>query len=290
MFKRTWLQSITPIFFAGCLASASVAQSHAQTPVPEKASAGKYLGFDRNVYPGDQALPTIAKRFSFVGYWLSNPPLEHSNTWTGKRRLIASHNLGFLVLWNGRVDREILEKVKSGTSATALGVADARAAIQAAKREGFPAGATIFLDQEDGGRLVQEQSDYLFAWTEGVSAGGFHAGAYVSGEPSPDGPGKTITTAQNIQDTVTAKHLHPIALFVYQDSCPPSNGCTLAPPPLAASGTPTAVVWQFVLSPRTNPQACRKTYASDDNCYVPDLPGIHLDLDVANERDPSHGR
>ena len=36
--------------------------------------------------------------------------------------------------------------------------------------------------------------------------------------------------------------------------------------------------------------ACMKTYASDSNCYVPELPGVHLDLDVANERDPSHGR
>jgi hypothetical protein len=33
-----------------------------------------------------------------------------------------------------------------------------------------------------------------------------------------------------------------------------------------------------------------KTYASDGNCYVPELPGVLLDLDVANEHDPSHGR
>jgi hypothetical protein len=290
MFKHTWVQSIIPLFLAGCLSCSSAAQSHANAPVTEKTVGGGYLGFDRNLYPGDQTLPAIAQRFSFVGYWLNNPPGMQSNTWTGKRLLLRSHNLGFLVLWNGRTDKEILEKAKGGTSATAFGVADAHAAIQAAKREGFPAGATLFLDQEDGGRLLQEQADYLFAWTEGVSAGDFHAGAYVSGEPVPDGPGKTITTAQNIQDTVTAKHLHPVALFVYQDSCPPSNGCTLAPPPLTASGTQGAVVWQFVLSPRTNPQACMKTYASDGNCYVPELPGVHLDLDVANERDPSHGR
>jgi hypothetical protein len=290
MFKQTWVKSIVPLFFAGCLSCSPPAQGHAKASFLEKAPGGGYLGFDRNVYPGDETLSTIAKRFSFVGYWLSNPPLTQSNTWTGKRRLIASHNLGFLVLWNGRVDKEILEKIKDGTSATALGVADAHAAIQAAKREGFPAGTTIFLDQEDGGRLVQEQSDYLFAWTEGVNAGGFRAGGYVSGEPVPDGPSKTITTAENIKEIVMEKHLHSVALFVYQDSDPPSNGCTLPPPPLTASGTPGAVVWQFALSPRTNPQASRRTYASDGNCYVPELPGVHLDLDIANERDPSHGR
>lgn len=290
MFKKTWVQRIVSLFFAGCLSCSSVAQSSAKAPASEKVSNAGYLGFDRNLYPGDQTLPTIAKYFSFVGYWLSNPPLEQSNTWIGKRSLIASHDMGFLVLWNGRLDKEILDKAKGGTPATALGANDAHAAILAAKREGFPAGTTIFLDQEQGGRLAQEQADYLFAWTEAVSAGGFHAGAYVSGEPVPDGPGKTITTAQNIQDTATAKHLHPVALFVYQDSSPPSNGCTFVPPPLTASGTPEAVVWQFALSPRTNPHARRQTYASDGNCYIPELPGVHLDLDVANERDPSHGR
>jgi hypothetical protein len=292
MFKHTWVQSIVRLFLAGCLSCSSATQGHANAPVTEKAVGGGYLGLDRNLYPGDQTLPTIAKRFSFIGYWLNSPPGTQSNTWTGKRPLLRSYNLGFLVLWNGRSDQEIVEKAKGGTSATALGVADAHAAIQAAKREGFPAGATIFLDQEEGGRLLQEQADYLFAWTEGVSAGGFHGGAYVSGVPAPDGPGKTITTAQSIKDTVTAKHLHSVALFVYQDSCPPSNGCTLAPPPLTASGTQGAIVWQFSQSPRETPrtQACMKTYASDGDCYVPELPGVYLDLDVASERDPSHGR
>jgi hypothetical protein len=292
MSKRGWVQTIVLLFFVGCLSCFSTAQSHSQTRISEKAPGGGYLGLDRNVYPGDQTLSAIAKRFSFIGYWLNNPPLEQSNTWIGKRALLESHNLGFLVLWNGRLDKEILEKAKGGTSPSALGLADAHAAIQAARREGFPAGATLFIDQEQGGRLLQEQADYLFAWTEGVSAGGFHAGAYVSGVPAADGPGKTITTAQNIKDAAAARHLHAVALFVYQDSCPPSNGCTVAPPPLTASGTQGTIVWQFSQSPREAPrtQACMKTYASDGNCYVPELPGVHLDLDVSSERDPSQGR
>ena len=291
MSRCTWVQSILPLLFAGCLLCSSVEQSHAQAGTSGKAAGGGYLGFDRNLYPGDQTLPTIAKRFAFVGYWLNNPPGTDSNTWTGKRKVLKSRNLGFLVLWNGRLDKEILDKARRGTSATALGTADAQAAIQAAKREGFPPGATLFLDQEEGGRLLQEQADYLFAWTEGVGTGAFHAGAYVSGQPVPDGPGKTITTAQNIKDVVGAKHLHPVALFVAQDSCPPSNGCTVTAPPLAASGTQGAIAWQFSQSPRRPAitRACVKTYASDGNCYVPELPGLLLDLDVATERDPSRG-
>ncbi|AFL89946.1 protein of unknown function (DUF1906) [Terriglobus roseus DSM 18391] len=291
MFKRSLVHRFTPMLFAGWLACCSVAQAHAQMGSSEK-PAGSFLGLDRNLYPGDQVLPTIAKRFAFVGYWLNNPPGMQSNGWQGKRTLIKSQNLGFLVLWNGRLDKEILAKAKRGTSAVALGKADAHDAIQAALREGFPSGATLFLDQEEGGRLLAEQADYLFAWTEAVSAGGFRAGAYVSGQPVSDGPGKTITTAQNVREVVAAKHLHPIALFVAQDSCPPSNGCTVTPPPMAASGTPGAIAWQYSQSPRRPAitRACMKTYASDGNCYVPELPGMLLDLDVAAERDPSHGR
>jgi hypothetical protein len=140
MSKQNRVQVIDSLFFAGCLSCSSVAQSSAKATASEKVSNSGYLGFDRNVYPGDQTLPIVAKRFSFVGYWLSSPPLEQSNTWIGKRSLISSHNLGFLVLWNGRLDKEILDKVKGGTTATALGANDAHAAILAAKREGFPAG------------------------------------------------------------------------------------------------------------------------------------------------------
>ncbi|HEX6465839.1 MAG TPA: hypothetical protein VFZ99_00960, partial [Terriglobales bacterium] len=42
-----------------------------------------YLGFDRNLYPGDENLALLRKTFSFTGYWLNNPPGEQSNTWLG---------------------------------------------------------------------------------------------------------------------------------------------------------------------------------------------------------------
>ena len=259
---------------------------------PRGDNDGQFLGLDRNLYPGDPVLPAIAKHFSFIGYWLNNPPGEPTNGWTGKRELLRKSGLGFLVLWNGRLDKEILRSAKSGTSAVALGRNDARDAVATAVREGFPSGATLYLDQEEGGRLLQEQADYLFAWTEGVSTGGFRPGVYASGQPVPDGPGKTITTAQNIQEVVAAKGLHSVALFVAQDSCPPSNGCTVTPPQLQNSGTPGAIAWQFSQSPRRPAitQACMKTYAADGNCYSPDVPGLLLDLDVAADSDPSHGR
>lgn len=251
----------------------------------------QHVGFDRNDYPGDAALPALRRHFDFLGYWLTNPPGEQTNTWVGKREALRAQGFGFLVLANGRTDAEI--KV-AGKDALATGKKDAAAAVAAAVREGFAPGTAIFLDQEEGGRLLPEQAAYLFSWTEAVSTAGFRAGVYCSGQPVGDGPGKTITTAQDIQQQVAARGLRPVALWVYQDACPPANGCTLRPPALAISGTSRSVVWQYAQSPRRRAvtAACARTYAADGNCYVgdPDLKGIFVDMDVADEGDPSHGR
>lgn len=254
--------------------------------------AGTHLGFDRNDYPGDIALPALRQHFAFTGYWLNNPPGEHQNTWAGKREVLNRNNFGFLVLFNGRLDAEILKAQRSGTTPVALGQKDAATAVAAAQREHFPAHTILFLDQEEGGRLLPEQSAYLFAWTEAIARSAYFPGAYVSGQPVPDSPGQTITTAQDIRTHVAAHHLHPIALFIYQDACPPSNGCTLRPPSITAAGTPDIAAWQYAQSPRRPEitRSCAQTYAPDGNCYAPDLPKLHLDLSVSASSDPSHGR
>lgn len=252
----------------------------------------EYIGFDLNLYPGDAALPALRKDFSFAGYWLNTPPGEDTSTWKGKRDAVLREGFGFLVLFNGRLDAEIIKAQKAHTSPQALGKADAASAIAAAEREHFPAHTIIFLDQEEGGRLLDEQAAYLFAWTETVAGSAYLPGAYVSGQPVSEGHGRSITTVQDIREHISAGHLHPIAFFVYQDACPPSNGCTLHPPPLAKSGTPDAVAWQYSQSPRRKSitRACARTYAADGNCYAPGAPKLLLDMSVAASDDPSHGR
>jgi Domain of unknown function (DUF1906) len=275
------------------LALTTIAAAQQNTPAPPPGNnAPPSLGFDLNDYPGDAALPTLRQHFAFTGYWLNNPPGERQNTWIGKRRVILLNNFGFLVLFNGRLDAEIRKAQRSGIKPAALGQKDAGAAIAAAQREQFPAHTILFLDQEEGGRLLPEQSAYLLAWTEAISQSAYLPGAYLSGQPVPDDPGKTITTAQNIREQVAARHLHPIALFVYQDACPPSNGCTLHPPAISAAGTPDIAAWQYAQSPRRPEitRSCAKTYAPDGNCYAPNLPGLPLDLSVSDSPDPSHGR
>ncbi|WP_263381887.1 glycoside hydrolase domain-containing protein [Granulicella arctica] len=248
-----------------------------------------YIGFDRNEYPGDASLPALRKHFDFAGYWLTNPPGSHRNGWLGKRDILLQQGFGFLVLANGKLDKEIL---RSGIKPDALGRRDATAAIAAAQSEHFPRNTILFLDQEEGGRLLPEQMAYLLAWTETVATNGYRPGIYVSGQTVHEGPNVTITTALDVRNHVAAQHLHEVAMWVYEDDCPPAPGCTLQPPPLAHSGTPGALVWQYAQSPRRpeNTASCAKTYASDGNCYAGELTHLILDMNVAGSPDPSAGR
>jgi hypothetical protein len=251
-----------------------------------------YRGFDRNDYPGDATMAAMHATFAFTGFWLSNPPGETSNSWAGKRSLLKQQGWGFLVLSNGRLDAEILKSQKHDTTPANLAQQDAAAAVAAARSEGFPPDTILFLDQEEGGRLLPEQSAYLLAWTEAVSTSGFRAGVYASGQPVPDEPGKTITTIEDIRTHVRSNHLHQIAMFAAQDTCPPAPGCTIHPKPLNTSGLLDLTAWQYSQSPRRPEltRSCAKTYAPDGNCYAPNFPTIFLDMDAASTPDPSHGR
>jgi Domain of unknown function (DUF1906) len=248
-----------------------------------------YLGFDANDYPGDVALPQLRNTFSFAGYWLNNPPDANSNSWPGHRTAIANQGFGFLVLFNGRLEREL----KSEANARVLGERDASAASTAARREGFAPGTIIFLDQEEGGSMNAAQMDYLLAWFDAVAASGFRVGIYCSAMPANEGHGEFTITANYIREHVGTRKL---VYFIYNDACPPSPGCVYpktAPQP-AASGVPFASVWQFAQSPRRREftRHCAATYNADGKCYSPGMgPGApYIDVESATSPDPSHTR
>jgi hypothetical protein len=246
-----------------------------------------YLGFDRNEYPGDGNLQELRKNFAFTGYWLNNPPGAKTNTWIGKHGKIEAAGFGFLVLFNGRLYRELK------ADAPALGRSDADAAIAAARREAFPQQTIIFLDQEQGGRLLPEQRAYLFAWIDEVSKAGFRAGVYCSGIAAPEGGAASVITAQDIQENAGSRN---IAYWVTNDACPPSPGCVAnkRPPSPNASGIDFADVWQFAQSPKRRDVAgsCGG-YDKDGSCYSSSTAAaqkLYVDLDTASSADPSHGR
>jgi hypothetical protein len=259
-----------------------------------EANAQSFLGFDRNDYPGSENLKALRQTFSFAGYWINIPPGEKRNTWLGKRQEIESAGFGFLVLFNGRLYAEL----KTVAKAAKLGASDALAAAASAKREGFPAGTVIFLDQEQGGRMLPEQKAYIYAWVDGVKAAGFRAGVYCSGIAAQEDGGTSIVTANDIRENAGRNAgERQIVYFVTNDACPPSPGCAFPkrPPGPGGSGLPFSEVWQFAQSPKRPDVAggCPANYSKDGQCYAPGVsPTQHLflDIDTAASSDPSHGR
>jgi hypothetical protein len=243
-----------------------------------------YLGFDRNQYPGDQNLRALRQTFAFAGYWLNNPPGEKSNHWLGKREALNSAGFGFLVLFNGRLYAEL----KSVEQARHLGARDARSAAAAARQEGFPAATVIFLDQEQGGRMLPGQKAYIYAWVDAIKAAGFGAGIYCSGIAAADD--ENVITAEDIQKNARGRD---IDYFVTNDECPPSPGCAFHTISPRKSGIGFAEVWQFAQSPRRPEytKGCSASYSADGNCYPPRVgEKLHVDVDAADSADPSHGR
>jgi hypothetical protein len=246
-----------------------------------------YLGFDRNEYPGDQNLKVLHQTFSYTGYWLNNPPGENTNSWVGKRQILKDAGFGFLVLFNGRLDKQLRH------NPGALGQTDGQAAVTLAKREEFPAHTIIFLDIEEGGRMLPEQKAYIYAWVDAVNAAGFRAGVYCSGIPAREDKNTMIVTATDIRDNAQGRK---ITYWVTNDVCPPSPGCSFASPPPrpADSGIDFADVWQFAQSPRRKDFAAQcHNYNRDGNCYAPGIDpasGLHVDVNTATSADPSSAR
>jgi hypothetical protein len=250
-------------------------------------TAGSYLGFDRNDYPGDANLKILKQTFSYAGYWLNNPPGESSNSWAGHRAAVQSAGFGFLVLFNGRLYAEL----KSVANAKRLGQSDARKAVASARREGFPNATIIFLDQEQGGRMLPEQKAYIYAWVDGIAAAGFRTGIYCSAIPATDDG--NVVTAEDIRQSAGSRQ---IVYWAINDACPPAPGCAfpMHPPSPAESGLRFAEVWQFAQSPRRKDVAAHCTnYDRDGNCYPPgptEIQGLQVDVNTATSPDPSHGR
>jgi hypothetical protein len=250
-------------------------------------SQSSYLGFDRNDYPGDANLKALHRTFSYTGYWLNKPPGESANSWTGHRAAVESAGFGFLVLFNGRLYAEL----KTVANATRLGRSDAQAVAASARREGFLAQTVIFLDQEQGGRMLPEQKAYIYAWVDGVIAARFRAGVYCSGIASKDDG--NVVTAEDIRHSAGGRQ---IVYWAINDACPPAPGCAFPqrPPLPGQSGVAFAEVWQFAQSPRRKDVAAHCTnYNSDGECYPPGISAaqqLHVDVNSASSPDPSDGR
>ena len=123
--------------------------------------------------------------------------------------MLLKHGFGFIVLYNGRVTKNL----KSAQDAKQKGTTDAENAAKRAREEGFTARTIIFLDIEEGGRLSPAYHEYVHAWIDALARSNFRSGAYCSGIPLNDGDGRTITTAEDLREHLGARKL---ALWVFK--------------------------------------------------------------------------
>jgi hypothetical protein len=243
-----------------------------------------YLGFDRNEYPGDEAMGALRKQFAFVGYWLGPPPGEKANSWTGKRAKLAEQGFGFALLYAGRPGSSL----GALAAAAAAGEADAKRAVATASREGFAEGSLIFLDVEEGGRFSDAAHAYFRAWAGALTREHYRAGFYCSGIVVNEGGGSKVISADDIRANLGAGEA---AYWVFNDACPPSPGC-LSPkelPPLQLSGVAYAELWQIARSPREDVARNCRGYLGRKSCFaaVDTAKKWFLDLDVARLANPS---
>jgi hypothetical protein len=285
------LLSISSIAAALILLSCrATPQPEAQTASAAQESPHAYFGFDRNIYPGDDAMKSLRRDFAFTSYWLSPPPGEKANTWARKREFVRSLGFGFLVLYRGREEREL----KDAKTAQSLGAADAEATSQAAKREGFPSNTIIFLDIEEGGRLSPAYHSYIQGWLWTLTQIGYQGGFYCSAIPVKEDAQTTITAADDITNFLALKS-RAFTIWAYNDACPPSPGCVFPEKALSPtlSGNSTAEVWQYAQSPRRMEFSahCAPGYHTDGNCYAPSdaSHAWFLDANSATSADPSNG-
>ena len=187
------------------------------------------------------------------------------------------------MLFNGRLYKELKH------DAAGVGQLDGQAAASAARREGFPANTIIFLDIEEGGRMLAEQKAYIYAWVDAISAAGFLAGVYCSGIPAKEGK-TSVITAEDIRENEGGRD---IRFWVINDACPPSPGCAISATQPSQSGLDFADLWQFAQSPRRKDFAAQcHNYNRDGNCYPPGIDPashLHVDINTALSADPSHG-
>ncbi len=90
--------TVSPIVCFATLLAVTVFVANSPSE-PQETPPRTYLGFDRNDYPGDDAMKLLRRDFAFTGYWLGSPPDDTTNSWTGKRELLRSEGFGFVLLF-----------------------------------------------------------------------------------------------------------------------------------------------------------------------------------------------
>jgi hypothetical protein len=175
---------------------AGMAGAAAGAVVRTVSNDGRHLGFDTNVYPGENALRAWKESapYEWVGFYLP-APCHKDDSWAGKRETLTELGYGTAVIYVGQqtwgrttspsaaLTGRALKKGKTCDAAlmgAARGKAEAADAVRKTAAEGFAEGTVIFLDVERMERVPVAMRDYYRAWVAAVLADGrFRPGVYV---------------------------------------------------------------------------------------------------------------
>jgi hypothetical protein len=232
-----------------------------------------FPGFDKRDFPGlrDMRVWYATSPYEWVGYYLPSPCYS-GMTWAGNRGALIDQGWGLAVIYVGLQAPKAASvtpdtsasaapptRCSQNTLSTSQGRIDADDAVDVAAADGFPEGATIFLDVERADPYPAELDTYVRAWVARVLARKFTPGIYAH-----------RTNAQSLFDS--QKAVYAAAGDARQ---PPfwvanSTGFDLAKSP-ADSGFPFASVWQ-------NPSDSSETYGGVK---------FRIDQNVSSTRSPS---
>ena len=152
---------------------------------------------------------------------------------------------------------------------------------------GFPPDVLIFLDQEEGGRLLPEQAAYLFAWIDAVRGAGARAGVDCSGIAAPGGDVRSARrrilpsgrTRECLRITPPKAKARMVGWrFGLRMPMSARTGLRACRPAVGRGGfsgdSAFATVWQYAQSPRRTKfsAGCPANQAADGNCYAPGCP------------------
>lgn len=185
-----------------------------------------YLGFDSSAFPGLEAMAQLRRHFAFCGFYLPAPSHQDGG-WTGHRAALVEAGWGLAPVFVGR------EVVGPGSHLVDLehGELDGHACNEAMRAEGFPVGARVYLDLENGLPFPAAQQDYVRAWLTAMAAGGYRGGVYCS--------------------HMLAPHVADVGgfapLWVFKVPTVARTAISAAPiaPNPALSGYSKATIWQF---------------------------------------------
>lgn len=191
---------------AATVAQVAAAVTGQDAPLANDAKAGRNLGFDTNIFPGEKTMRAWKNApnapYSWVGYYLP-APCHKDTSWVGTRKLLTDMGWGLAVVYVGQQSWGRQPQTLSPARLAALersgavcnadflsadrGAADGAHAIAVSRREGFAPQSIIFLDIERMETMPEAMRLYYRAWAKVLlTHGGYRPGVYVHAHNAQD--------------------------------------------------------------------------------------------------------